>query len=107
MLNVHSFSPLLFTFFIIIVPPDILDYPTSTDMVIGEGSNTTLKCAATGSPVPVITWRRESGEPIPITAGQDGEWIYMNFQCVMDIGLLLLKYFGNFVDILFQFYYYL
>ncbi|KAL5279047.1 LSAMP.2 family protein [Megaselia abdita] len=55
----------------VVVPPDILDYPTSTDMVIGEGSNTTLKCAATGSPVPVITWRRESGEPIPITAGQD------------------------------------
>lgn len=30
------------------VPPDILDYPTSTDMVVTEGSNVTLRCAATG-----------------------------------------------------------
>ncbi|XP_017494626.1 PREDICTED: lachesin-like, partial [Rhagoletis zephyria] len=48
------------------VPPDILDYPTSTDMVIREGSNVTLKCAAVGSPTPTITWRREGGEPIPL-----------------------------------------
>uniref|UniRef100_T1GFA7 Ig-like domain-containing protein n=1 Tax=Megaselia scalaris TaxID=36166 RepID=T1GFA7_MEGSC len=61
------------------VPPDILDYPTSTDMVIGEGSNTTLKCAATGSPEPVITWRRENGEPIPITSGQDDSISFWDF----------------------------
>ncbi|XP_017099278.2 protein turtle homolog B isoform X2 [Drosophila bipectinata] len=51
------------------VPPDILDYPTSTDMVIREGSNVTLKCAATGSPTPTITWRREGGEVIPLPNG--------------------------------------
>ncbi|XP_053961331.1 opioid-binding protein/cell adhesion molecule homolog [Anastrepha ludens] len=50
----------------VVVPPDILDYPTSTDMVIREGSNVTLKCAAIGSPTPTITWRREGGEPIPL-----------------------------------------
>nr|XP_036226943.1 hemicentin-1 isoform X2 [Bactrocera oleae] len=50
----------------VVVPPDILDYPTSTDMVIREGSNVTLKCAAVGSPTPTITWRREGGEPIPL-----------------------------------------
>lgn len=55
------------------VPPDILDYPTSTDMVVREGSNVTLRCEATGLPTPNITWRRETGEQIPIGNGQDGE----------------------------------
>ncbi|XP_037032212.1 neurotrimin isoform X2 [Bradysia coprophila] len=53
----------------VVVPPDILDYPTSTDMVVKEGSNVTLKCAATGSPAPIITWRREGGEPISLSGG--------------------------------------
>ncbi|XP_071051638.1 lachesin-like [Onthophagus taurus] len=53
----------------VVVPPDILDYPTSTDMVVREGSNVSLRCAATGSPEPMIAWRREGGEPIPIGNG--------------------------------------
>ncbi|EDV57888.2 limbic system-associated membrane protein [Drosophila erecta] len=55
----------------VVVPPDILDYPTSTDMVVREGSNVTLKCAATGSPEPTITWRRESGVPIELATGEE------------------------------------
>uniref|UniRef100_A0A1B0DRB0 Ig-like domain-containing protein n=1 Tax=Phlebotomus papatasi TaxID=29031 RepID=A0A1B0DRB0_PHLPP len=54
-----------------VIPPDILDYPTSTDMVVREGSNVTLKCAATGSPTPTITWRREGGEPISLAGGKE------------------------------------
>ncbi|XP_026466369.1 opioid-binding protein/cell adhesion molecule homolog isoform X2 [Ctenocephalides felis] len=50
----------------VVVPPDILDYPTSADMVVREGSNVTLRCAATGSPPPTIVWRREGGETIPL-----------------------------------------
>lgn len=55
------------------MPPDILDYPTSTDMVVREGSNVTLKCAATGSPTPNITWKRESGEKIMLHSGNEGD----------------------------------
>ncbi|XP_044726927.1 neurotrimin-like [Chrysoperla carnea] len=55
----------------VVVPPDILDYPTSTDMVVREGTNVTLRCAATGSPTPNITWRREGGEGIPLATGMD------------------------------------
>ncbi|XP_055908905.1 neurotrimin-like isoform X1 [Eupeodes corollae] len=55
----------------VVVPPDILDYPTSTDMVVREGSNVTLKCAATGSPEPTITWRRENGVPIGLSNGSE------------------------------------
>ncbi|KAJ3666800.1 hypothetical protein Zmor_002231 [Zophobas morio] len=58
--------------FMLPVPPDILDYPTSTDMVVREGSNVSLRCAATGSPEPTIAWRREGGEPIPLGNGQEG-----------------------------------
>lgn len=54
------------------VPPDILDYPTSTDMVVREGSNVTLKCAETGSPPPTITWRQEGGEKIMLPGGIEG-----------------------------------
>jgi hypothetical protein len=57
---------------LIAVPPDILDYPTSTDMVVREGTNVTLRCAATGSPQPSIIWRREGGETIPLGNGQEG-----------------------------------
>ncbi|XP_065078646.1 neurotrimin [Ochlerotatus camptorhynchus] len=54
----------------VVVPPDILDYPTSTDMVVREGSNVTLRCAATGSPEPTILWRRENGENMSLQDGQ-------------------------------------
>lgn len=55
------------------VPPDILDYPTSTDMVVREGTNETLVCAARGSPTPIITWRRENNSPFTVGAGPEGE----------------------------------
>ncbi|CRK94221.1 CLUMA_CG007736, isoform A [Clunio marinus] len=55
----------------VVVPPDILDYPTSTDMVVREGSNVTLKCAARGSPTPNITWRREGSEPIALAGNKE------------------------------------
>ncbi|KAF7386170.1 hypothetical protein HZH68_013302 [Vespula germanica] len=52
---------------IVSVPPDILDYPTSTDMEVREGSNVTLRCAATGTPKPTVTWRREAGGTITLS----------------------------------------
>ncbi|XP_031337553.1 neurotrimin-like isoform X1 [Photinus pyralis] len=55
----------------IVVPPDILDYPTSTDMVVREGSNVNLRCVAKGSPEPVIAWRREGGETIRLLTGEE------------------------------------
>lgn len=54
------------------MPPDILDHPTSTDMVVREGSTVTLTCAASGSPNPSIVWRREAGEAIVLNDGSQG-----------------------------------
>lgn len=55
------------------VPPDISDDSTSTDMVVREGSNVSLRCEATGSPKPNITWRREDGELINLGNNQEGK----------------------------------
>ncbi|XP_043261273.1 lachesin-like [Colletes gigas] len=55
----------------VVVPPDILDYQTSTDMVVNEGSNVTLRCTATGSPAPNITWRREDNQSILLGDGTE------------------------------------
>lgn len=60
---------------IVSVPPDILDYPTSTDMVVREGSNVTLRCAATGTPEPTVTWRREAGGTISLSNWHEGVYI--------------------------------
>ncbi|XP_011499406.1 PREDICTED: limbic system-associated membrane protein-like [Ceratosolen solmsi marchali] len=51
----------------VVVPPDIIDYQTSTDMIVREGTDVTLRCMATGSPAPIINWRREDGQPISLS----------------------------------------
>lgn len=68
-----SVSLLLMHAVVVAVPPDILDYPTSTDMVVREGNNVTLQCVATGFPPPTIVWKREQGEPIVLGNGEEGE----------------------------------
>ncbi|XP_042896243.1 lachesin-like [Parasteatoda tepidariorum] len=50
----------------VLVPPDILEEGSSSDVIVREGSNVTLTCKAVGYPTPNITWRREDNEPIPL-----------------------------------------
>lgn len=57
--------------FITLVPPDILDYPTSSDQVAREGANVTLRCAAHGVPTPNVVWRREAGDLLPTSNFSD------------------------------------
>jgi hypothetical protein len=78
MLNLQIIRSTLYTCFNIFlyaftVPPDILDYPTSTDMMVREGNNVTLRCAATGTPEPTVTWRREAGGIITLSNLQEGK----------------------------------
>ncbi|XP_036322565.1 lachesin isoform X2 [Rhagoletis pomonella] len=58
----------------VVVPPDIIDYQTSNDMVVQEGQNVTLTCTATGLPMPTVTWRRE--RDIPLLQNIAGSKIY-------------------------------
>ncbi|XP_050295047.1 neurotrimin-like [Anthonomus grandis grandis] len=54
----------------IVVPPDILDYATSSDVIVREGAHVNLNCVADGTPIPVITWKRENGESISLASGK-------------------------------------
>ncbi|CAH0674013.1 unnamed protein product [Spodoptera exigua] len=55
----------------VVVPPDILDYPTSSDQVAREGANVTLRCAAHGVPTPTVVWRKEAGDLLPTSNFSD------------------------------------
>lgn len=53
-------------------PSQISAGPASESKVtVAEGSNATLSCRAIGHPQPVISWRREDGQPINLLASND------------------------------------
>ncbi|ETN61465.1 hypothetical protein AND_006874 [Anopheles darlingi] len=49
------------------VPPNIDDSVSSSDVIVREGANVTLRCKATGSPPPSIKWKRDDNTKIAIT----------------------------------------
>ncbi|XP_044258591.1 lachesin-like [Tribolium madens] len=55
----------------VVVSPDILDLPTSADIVVDEGADVSLRCVAKGSPEPSILWKREDGQLIPSRMGSE------------------------------------
>ncbi|KAL0274933.1 UNVERIFIED_CONTAM: hypothetical protein PYX00_002951 [Menopon gallinae] len=78
----------------VVVPPDILDYPTSTDMVVREGNDVTLRCAASGSPTPTVAWRREASRGISLGNGTsvpavDGPFLRISKVTRHDMGAYL------------------
>ncbi|XP_053958518.1 lachesin [Anastrepha ludens] len=50
----------------VVVPPNIDDALTSSDVIVREGDNVTLRCKAKGSPEPSIRWKRDDGNKIVI-----------------------------------------
>ncbi|XP_075214999.1 lachesin-like isoform X2 [Lycorma delicatula] len=50
----------------VVVPPNIDDSLSSSDVIVREGANVTLTCHATGSPTPSIKWKRDDGSKITI-----------------------------------------
>ncbi|XP_061513627.1 lachesin [Anopheles gambiae] len=50
----------------VVVPPNIDDSLSSSDVIVREGSNVTLKCRATGSPTPTVKWKRDDNSKIAI-----------------------------------------
>lgn len=50
----------------VVVPPNIDDSLSSSDVIVREGTNETLTCKATGSPQPSIKWKRDDNSKITI-----------------------------------------
>ncbi|XP_050313521.1 neurotrimin-like isoform X2 [Anthonomus grandis grandis] len=50
----------------VVVPPNIDDSVSSSDVIVREGANETLVCRATGSPEPKIKWKRDDNTNIQI-----------------------------------------
>ncbi len=69
----HHFIDNIFHWIFILVPPNILDESTSSDLVVREGANVTLKCRAQGSPPPSIRWKRDDNQKISINKTLIGE----------------------------------
>jgi hypothetical protein len=76
---IHNFSLILnlikfLFFFPLIVPPNIDDSLSSSDVIVREGSNVTLKCRAQGSPQPTIKWKRDDNSKININKSLSGNY---------------------------------
>ncbi|KAF7415182.1 hypothetical protein HZH68_003671 [Vespula germanica] len=51
----------------VVIPPDIMDLDDSADLLTTKESNDLrLRCRATGTPKPTVTWRREDGREITL-----------------------------------------
>ncbi|XP_029055933.1 matrix-remodeling-associated protein 5-like isoform X3 [Osmia bicornis bicornis] len=50
----------------VVIPPDIMDLDDSADLTAKENSDLRLRCRATGTPKPTVTWRREDGRNITL-----------------------------------------
>ncbi|KAL2717689.1 lachesin-like isoform X1 [Vespula squamosa] len=49
----------------VVIPPDIMDLDDSTDLLTAmENNDLRLRCRATGTPEPTVTWKREDGQEI-------------------------------------------
>ena len=57
-------------FILFLVPPDIIDAESSSDVRVKETENVSLRCKAKGYPEPSIRWRREDGEKIILRKGR-------------------------------------
>ncbi|KAL1493396.1 hypothetical protein ABEB36_011457 [Hypothenemus hampei] len=59
----------------VVVPPNIDDSVSSSDVIVREGSNETLTCKATGFPEPSVKWKRDGNSKISLNKTlQVTEW---------------------------------
>ncbi|XP_014204982.1 lachesin-like [Copidosoma floridanum] len=60
----------------VVVPPNIDDSLSSSDVIVRENANVTLICKASGSPPPSIRWKRDDNNKISINRTYSvSEWV--------------------------------
>ncbi|KAH8333766.1 hypothetical protein KR059_003115 [Drosophila kikkawai] len=57
----------------VVVPPNIDDSLSSSDVIVREGANISLRCRASGSPRPIIKWKRDDNSRIAINKNHIGK----------------------------------
>jgi len=60
----HSLIQLTLFLSIFSVPPSIVESDTSSDTIVDERQKLSLRCRASGYPMPTVTWRREDSKEI-------------------------------------------
>ncbi|XP_068916288.1 neurotrimin-like isoform X1 [Tenebrio molitor] len=78
----------------VVVPPNIDDSLSSSDVIVREGANETLTCKATGSPQPSVKWKRDDNKQITINktltvAEWEGETLELTRISRLDMGAYL------------------
>ncbi|XP_055389359.1 lachesin [Condylostylus longicornis] len=59
----------------VVVPPNIDDSLSSSDVIVREGANISLRCRATGSPLPSVKWKRDDNSRISLNKNHSvSEW---------------------------------
>ncbi|XP_047984317.1 protein amalgam-like isoform X2 [Leguminivora glycinivorella] len=66
------------------VPPDIVDSGSSGEVMVREGENVSIHCAASGVPPPTIMWRREDAGVMRIGDQNVSKWsgVWLNLTAV-------------------------
>lgn len=63
----------------VVIPPDIMDLDENSDrLTTEEKGEISLRCNATGTPEPEITWRREDGKNITLRDKKEQQGIKAN-----------------------------
>ncbi|XP_022920985.1 neurotrimin-like isoform X2 [Onthophagus taurus] len=78
----------------VVVPPNIDDSLSSSDVIVREGANETLTCKATGSPQPSVKWKRDDNTKIIINktlsvSEWEGETLELTKISRLDMGAYL------------------
>lgn len=75
----HTHTHFILHLFVVIVrpsvPPNIDDSLSSSDVIVREGSNVSLRCRSSGSPTPTVKWKRDSMEKISINKSLVGKFV--------------------------------
>ncbi|RVE51914.1 hypothetical protein evm_003380 [Chilo suppressalis] len=58
----------------VFVPPDIVDSNSSSEVMVREGDSVNLHCAASGTPHPAVTWRREDSVDMRVGSQNVSKW---------------------------------
>ncbi|XP_046602597.1 lachesin-like isoform X2 [Neodiprion lecontei] len=83
----------------VVIPPDIKDDASADGLVAKEGGNIRLRCQATGTPMPNVTWRREDGRNIILRHDNQKEALKYHDGEILELTGVLRQEMGSYLCI--------